>query len=99
MDFDLVDKCGTDFRLSEGSAKVGVTLTSGRVCHWLSEDARRPSPMFGVHRSRLFGCDVPGEDAGELEPDMRDLVRLFEVSDRPQGFASSERHIAAIEAM
>ena len=38
--------------LSEGSTKsVGVTLASGRVCRRLSEDARRVSSMFGMHRS------------------------------------------------
>ena len=39
-----------DRRLSEGSTKsLGVTLASGRVCHWLIEDTRRASPMSGMH--------------------------------------------------
>ena len=88
MDLDLVGKkdrtpesCrvrekGTrfDLSLSEGSTKVGVTLASGRVCHRLTEDARRASPMFGMHRSRLSECDVPRGSVGELDSDMRDLL-------------------------
>ncbi len=74
-----------DRRLSEGSTKsLGVTLASGRVCHRLSEDARRVSPVSDMHRSHVSGCDIPRDCVGELESDMRDLARLFEVSDRPQ---------------
>ena len=40
---------------------------------------------------------MPGDSIGELDSDMRDHARLFEVSDRPQGVASVERLIAAIE--
>ena len=74
MDLDLVDKKDraresrrvrekgdrSDQRLSEDSTKkVGVTLAGCRACHRLSEDARRLSPMVGLHRSRLSECDVP----------------------------------------
>ena len=83
--------------LSKGSVGVGIALASGRVSHRLSEDARRASPVLGMHRSRVSECDIPGDCVGELDSDMRDLARLFEVSDRPQGLASAERFIAAIE--
>ena len=74
-----------------------MTLASGCVCHRLSEDARRASPVLGMHRSRVSGCDIPEDRVGELDSDMRDLSRLFEVSHRPQGLASAERLIATIE--
>ena len=61
-------------RLNKGSVSVGVSLASGRVCSRFSEDARRVSPMSGMHRSRLSECDVPGDTVGELDSDMRDLA-------------------------
>ena len=42
---------------------------------------------------------MPSDSAGKLESDMRDLARLFEVSDRPEGVASIERLIAAIDSV
>ena len=77
--------------LSKGSVGVGISLASGRVCHRFSEYTKRESPVSGVHQSRVTGCDIPGDRAGELDSDMRDLARLFDVADRPQGLASTER--------
>ena len=33
---------------------------------------------------------MPGDSVGELDSDMRDLARLFDVSERPQGVATAE---------
>ena len=106
MDLDLVHGTGRvrgrkpatrDPKPSRKTQTSGIVLASGRICHRLSDDIGRSSPMTDSSQGRPSGCDIPGGSIGEFDSDMRDLARLFDVHDRPQGVANIECLIAAID--